>query len=314
MVLNNANHPKVSIVMPVYNALPYLEEAIRSIYAQTYDNWELVIVDDASSDGSWEFVNRILDPRVSVFRNDINMGNSYTLNRAIALTRGDYIAKMDADDLSFPERIEKQMRFLLDKPGVDAVGCGLYRVDKALKLIMVNKPPELHKDIIRFISIGRKFIFGPSFPLTDGCLVAKKAWFERWQYDPAIPYAQDFDQNLRSHYTSVFANISEPLYVYRRVGVTSSGLSQTKAVYYKFISLMRFGFKKSNLGLSIMALFSLAMRPLFVYMTSLYVMHIQKKAGLYTTDRQRAIREEEKRIARAMEAIKQATIPFSTGL
>ena len=265
---------KVSIVMPVYNALPYLDEAIRSIYAQTYENWELIIVDDASTDGSWEYASRIDDARVRLFRNDKNMKNSYTLNRAIALASGEYIAKMDADDVSFPERIERQINYLLEHPHVDAVSCGLYRVDNEMNLITISRPPEFHKDIIRFISLGINFVFGPSFPFTDGCIVAKKEWFEKWNYDQNIPYAQDFDRNLRSHYTSVFANVSDPLYIYRRVGVTSSWFSQTRAVYYKLISLLRYGFKMNNLGMSFLSLLSLAMRPLFTYLTTLYVMSV----------------------------------------
>jgi hypothetical protein len=144
--------------------------------------------------------------------------------------------------------------------------------------------------------------------------VAKKSWFEQWNYDPDIPYAQDFDQNLRSHYTSVFANISEPLYVYRRVGVTSSWLSQTKAVYYKFVSLVRYGFKKDNLGMSLLSMLSLALRPLFVYLTSIYVIHIKKSAGSNTADRQRNMGKDDMRIAQAMETIGRINIPIGNGI
>lgn len=273
------DQPKVSIVMPVYNALPYLDQAVRSIFAQTYENWELIIVDDASTDGSWQFVNRIIDGRVVTCRNDRNMRNSYTLNRGIALASGEYIAKMDADDVSFPERIEQQVNFLQQNKQVDAVGCGLYRVDKDLNLITVNRPPCSHKEIVRFISFGRKFIYGPSFQITDGCLLAKAAWFKRWAYDPDIPYAQDFDQNLRAHFTSIFANIPDPLYIYRRVGVTSSWVSQTKAVYYKLISLVRYGFKNDIFGRSLLALVSLAMRPFFAFLTTIYVRCLRVRSG-----------------------------------
>ena len=307
------NEPKVSVVMPVYNALPYLDQSIRSIYAQTYKNWELIIVDDASTDGSWEFASRIDDCRVRLFRNDKNMKNSYTLNRAIALASGEYIAKMDADDVSFPERIERQINYLLKHPHVDAVSCGLFRVDNEMNLITFIRPPEFHNDIIRFISLGPKFIFGPSFQFTDGCIVAKKKWYEIWNYDQDIPYAQDFDLNLRSHYTSVFANVSDPLYIYRRVGVTSSWLSQTKAVYYKLISLLRYGFKMSNLGMSFLSLFSLAMRPLFTYLTTIYVMFIRKNARAQTAERQTDLGEDAKRIRQAIEVINKVTIPFATG-
>jgi len=301
--------PKVSVVMPVYNTRPYLEEAIASIFAQTYRNWELVIVDDFSTDGSWEYVCGIRDPRVRVARNERNMRNSYTLNRGIALATGEYIAKMDADDVSFPERIERQMEYLREHPEVDAVGCGLYRVDRDLKLITVNIPPAAHRDIVRFIAPGRKFVFGPSFPITDGCLVARRSWFLRWQYDPAIPYAQDFDQNLRSHYDSVFANLQEPLYLYRRVGVTSSWLSQTKAVWYKLGSLSLYGFKKGTVGLSLLALVSLALRPFFSLLTSVYVACVRSGAGRQSW----GASPEEGRIAGAMAAVRRAVVPMAKG-
>jgi glycosyltransferase involved in cell wall biosynthesis len=225
------------------------------------------------------------------------------------MARGKFIAKMDADDMSFPERIERQLKYLLDNPTVDVVGCGHYRVDKNMKLITVYVPPERHEDIIKFVSIGWKFIFGPSFPITDGCLMVKKEWFERWKYNPDIPYAQDFDLNLRSHYSSVFANISDPLYVYRRVGVTSSWLNQTKAVYYKFISLIRYGFKKSSLGLSFLAIVSLIMRPFFAFLTTLYVLYIQKKNVSNKMHRKSRLDDDEKKIELLFEALNKVRIP-----
>jgi len=309
MGMSDTDQPLVSIVMPVYNAMPYLDEAIRSIYAQTYEVWELIIVDDASTDGSREFVNRISDHRVRVFRNEKNMGHSFTCNKGVILARGEFVAKMDADDICFPERLERQLGYLLDNRNIDVVGCGLYRVDKNMNIITLNMPPKRHEDIVRFISISRKFIFGPSFLITDGCLMAKKGWFERWKYDPDIPYAQDFDLILRSHYSSIFANISEPLYVYRRVGVTSSWFSQTKAVYYKAVSLLKYGFKKSNIGLSCMAIFSLIARPIFAYLTILYVFYVKKKTE-YTQDTgEIRLADNEKKLQNVLKIINQVQIP-----
>lgn len=108
----NARGDLVSIIMGVYNAKDTLGEAIESIINQTYQNWELIICDDGSTDGSLTVANSYTDPRIVVIKNERNRGLGYSLNRCIEKANGMYIARMDADDISVPSRLEKEVFFL----------------------------------------------------------------------------------------------------------------------------------------------------------------------------------------------------------
>jgi glycosyltransferase involved in cell wall biosynthesis len=112
--------PKVSVLMPVFNGLPYLADAIDSVLAQTVEDFEFIIVDDRSSDGSRELLEDYAarDRRIRVLRNDTNLGIADTLNRGISECRGEYIARMDADDVSLPQRFERQVGFMDNAPEV----------------------------------------------------------------------------------------------------------------------------------------------------------------------------------------------------
>ena len=110
--------PLVSVVMPVYNPGKYLVDAIDSILSQTFSNFEFIIVDDASTDGSWKIIKSFAkkDSRIIAFKNKINLGVSLTSNIAISQARGKYIARMDSDDVSTLDRLQKQVDFLKQHP------------------------------------------------------------------------------------------------------------------------------------------------------------------------------------------------------
>ena len=115
---------KVSIIMGVYNGVNTLEEAIESIINQTYSNWELVVCDDQSTDESLNILKKyaLKDNRIKVITNPQNSGLAASLNQCLKYVSGTYIARMDADDLSVPERLEKQVRFLEEHPEINLVG------------------------------------------------------------------------------------------------------------------------------------------------------------------------------------------------
>jgi glycosyltransferase involved in cell wall biosynthesis len=113
--------PKVSIILPVFNGEKYLEESINSILNQSYDDYELIIVNDGSVDGSQEIIESFSDPRIRVLR-QLNMGLPAALNNGIELSIGKYIARQDADDISLPLRLEKQVNFLEQNPQFGLVG------------------------------------------------------------------------------------------------------------------------------------------------------------------------------------------------
>lgn len=104
--------PKVSVIMPAYNAEKYIAQAIESILGQTFDDFEFIIINDCSSDRTEEIILSYDDPRIVYLKNAQNLGVAKTLNRGLAIARGEYIARMDADDISMPERLEKQTKHL----------------------------------------------------------------------------------------------------------------------------------------------------------------------------------------------------------
>ena len=114
--------PRISVIMPAYNAEKYIREAIDSILAQTYTDFEFIIIDDASTDATASIVESYSDERIRFFRNEHNMGVANTLNRGLDLAVGEYIARMDSDDISLPERFAKQVEFM--DTHTDVIVCG----------------------------------------------------------------------------------------------------------------------------------------------------------------------------------------------
>ena len=119
--------PTISVLMPAYNAADYIQEAIDSILNQTCADFEFVIINDGSSDNTEDIILGYKDERIKYYKNDNNLGIVKTLNRGLDLCSGKYIARMDADDISYPERLRKQMQYMEVNPHVVACGC-LYAI------------------------------------------------------------------------------------------------------------------------------------------------------------------------------------------
>lgn len=217
--------PLVSVLMPTYNVAPFVEEAVRSIFEQTYRNFELIIVDDCSSDGTYEILKRLadLDHRIILDRNDTNSKICITLNKAWSLAKGEFIARMDGDDISMPERLEVLINFLNGHPDVDLVGS---------QVISINETGEVisQKQYLRtpdFIKRGNKY--GPA---VVHIWMARSKVYEALNGYRNIPFAEDYDFLLRGETIGFrYANVEEYLYKVRiRSGNTGSanGLKQRK--------------------------------------------------------------------------------------
>ena len=139
---------RVSVLMTIYNAEPYLKEAIDSILTQKFSDWELIAVDNGSTDQSTEILSTYDDPRVRVFTLPENIGRTPALRYAFEQTRGEYIAVLDADDVALPERLERQVEFLDNHPEVVFVGSWAQGIDEKGCITSTLKPPinseELH--------------------------------------------------------------------------------------------------------------------------------------------------------------------------
>lgn len=128
---NIEKNPAVSVIMPAYNMERFVEQAIRSVIAQTFSDWELIVVDDCSNDGTWSILKKMAkeDSRIQVVRNERNQGAAMTRNRAFDLCRGSYVALLDSDDIWYPEKLAKQTA-LAQRTGADIIYCSYGIVDQ----------------------------------------------------------------------------------------------------------------------------------------------------------------------------------------
>jgi glycosyltransferase involved in cell wall biosynthesis len=202
------NPPLVTVGLPVYNPGSFLSWAIRSVFAQTYSSWELVVVDDGSTDGSLERLRWIEDPRVRVLTDGKRRGLPYRLNQILEEASGDFIARMDADDLMDPRRLESQVAHLLENPGLDAVTTGAYMIDQR------NQPfalwPTRQPSLQDVLSWGGYL---------HASLLARRGWYQKNPYSLDYPRAEDREFFVRTWNTAKISVLAEPLYFYRWFGV-----------------------------------------------------------------------------------------------
>ncbi len=145
-----SNNPLVSVIMPSYNSEKYIGEAIDSILNQTYNNLELIIVDDCSSDNTiHEIESRTADSRLLLYRNPENMGIAYTTNYGIEKANGEFIALLDDDDIAFPNRIELQVNFLEQHPEIDILGGRSMDVDEQGEYVSEFPIPRYNPRYVR---------------------------------------------------------------------------------------------------------------------------------------------------------------------
>ncbi len=207
----------VSVVMSVHNGLPYLGAAVRSVLGQTYPNLEFIFVDDGSTDGSREALRGFAaeDGRIRLIE-QANTGLTRALNRAIGMARGPYVARMDADDISFPQRVARQVEALEGDPSAVAASCFIDLIDEAGRVTDTTRrrcPPAL----VRWHLLFFNYVGGHSQ------VVFRKAAFERvGGYDEAFRYSQDYDLWSRLSGLGGFVIVDEVLHQYRvhRAGVS----------------------------------------------------------------------------------------------
>ena len=200
--------PIVSIVLPVYNAGAVLPQALASIYLQTFREWELILIDDGSTDGCMAGFSPT-DDRVKVIQDGGNEGLAARLNQGIDLARGRYLARMDQDDVAYPGRLKTQVQFLDGHPDVDvaATRAMIFRDDGSAVGLFPFR--QTHAEICA--APWRGFYF--PHPTWMGRI----EWFRRHRYRmPEIVRAEDQDLLLRSYSTSRFACLPQVLMGYRQ--------------------------------------------------------------------------------------------------
>lgn len=204
-----AENPLVSVIMPAYNAAATLEEAVNSILLQTYENWELLLLIEPSTDNSLQIAQRLsaLDDRIRLFSNEKQLGIAANRNKGLREARGELVAVLDADDLALPTRLEKQVKFLVSHPDIFLVGSGIIRIDwdgAVQREICQDK--LTHHEIIEALPKGNQF--------THSTIMSKNT--DSLHYREKIFYGEDYDLFLRLVTDGyLLANIAEPLVKYR---------------------------------------------------------------------------------------------------
>src|SRR3990167_11383874 len=197
----------ISVVMAVYNGERYLDLSISSILAQTFKDFEFIIVDDGSTDSTSNILDEYAsrDSRIKLIYQN-HRGLTLSLIHGIFEARGEYIARQDADDMSQTTRLEKQLRLIDDSPGVSVVGCSWVNIDE--DGLVFGK---------RFVSnAGLATRIEGSNVFAHGSLMFRKsAYYEAGGYSPSFPYAQDYDLILRMLLNGKAQAVYEPLYVLR---------------------------------------------------------------------------------------------------
>ena len=176
--------PDISVIMSVYNGETYLEEAIESVRNQTFKNWELIVINDCSTDSTAKILEdfSLKDKRIKVYTNEINLKLPKSLNKAISLSSGKYIARMDADDICLPDRFEKQYNFMEKNNDIALSSCrfmtvknGIYmsggaggRCDtEALRAMLLVANPILHPGVIAKAEVMKKFNYDTTLTCTE---------------------------------------------------------------------------------------------------------------------------------------------------
>jgi len=222
--------PVVSVIMSMRDASSTVRDTIRSLQWQTLNDWELVLFDDGSSDDSATVVQSMSDKRIRLQKDSQRKGLATRLNEAVALARGRFIARIDADDICFPVRLEKQVAYLESHPDVDVVASRAV-VFSGRDLIGVMPVGSDHREIVREPFRG--------FPFPHPTWCGHAEWFRANPYDGSLRKTQDQDLLLRTCARSTFGGMSDILVGYRQPKLEIGKLLRGRFIFAR--SMCRYG-------------------------------------------------------------------------
>lgn len=238
----------ITIAIPAYNCEEYIDYAIQSVINQTYKNWELLLLDDGSTDGTLKKLKTYqTDNRIKVISDGLNKGLVFRLNQSIDLANGQYYARMDADDIMSIHRIQYQIDFLMKHPTVDVVGSCAYTIDgrnNIKELIEYPTSPIPKPNYLCFLH--------PS-------VMGKTSWFRRNPYNEQYNRMEDIELWFRAAKNSIYKNLNIPLMFYRESGMPLAkkyiatqrsalrlaingkkyGISHYEALKYSFMTIIK---------------------------------------------------------------------------
>lgn len=212
--------PRISVVLPVYNGAPYLKEALDSILGQTFQDFELIAINDGSKDESLEILQACRDPRL-VIVDQKNHGLAATLNIGIGMAKGDFIARQDQDDISRPDRFARQILFLEQNPESFAVGTWAEIIG------LSGEPMGFHKHPVRAVDI--RFFLNFNNPFVHSSVMFRKSVLQTlggYSTDKLRQPPEDFELFSRLARVGNLANLPEVLHLYREVRGSMSRVSK----------------------------------------------------------------------------------------
>ncbi|WP_378950578.1 glycosyltransferase [Pelosinus sp. sgz500959] len=203
--------PRISVLMSVYNGETYLRETIESILGQTFTDFEFLIVDDGSTDKSLEIIQSYHDPRIILLKNEHNMGLIKSLNRGLDVARGEFIARMDADDISKPERLAKQLTYLQEHPDIAVCGTWMETIGVSQSRIMGENSYPLDSKILKCLLLFYNAIAHPTVMLRADALSGSV----QHRYSSGYHHGEDYKLWIDLAAEKNLANINEVLLYYR---------------------------------------------------------------------------------------------------
>ena len=206
----NKISPLVSVILPVLNGGPYLLRAVNSILLQTYQHWELMLIDDGSTDGYLEKIRLLSDSRIRIFDDGLHKGLALRLNEGISYANGSYIARMDADDIAFPDRLQLQVAFLLSHDDIDLL---------ATRVVAFNSIDESLIGLLPFEQYHREIVASSwrGIHLPHPTWMGRAEWFRRFPYrSPEVLRAEDQELLLRAANSSRYHCLPDVLLAYRQ--------------------------------------------------------------------------------------------------
>jgi glycosyltransferase involved in cell wall biosynthesis len=209
--------PRISVVMTAYNSGPYIKEAIESVLTQTFEHFEFLIVDDASQDNTAKIIQSFSDDRIVYLKNEKNLGQTKSLNIAIKGSRGKYVARMDADDICFPERFQMQYDFLEKHQDISIVGSWVKYINAEGKVFRNFKVPTDPLEIRSYLTGSGDLSF---WCMLHPTIMMRKSVFDQEglyaeEKGEAQGYPQDYELWSRLFMTYQFSNIPQYLLKYR---------------------------------------------------------------------------------------------------
>lgn len=267
-------NPKVSVLMPAYNVEKYIAEAIESILNQTFTDFEFIIIDDCSTDKTWEIIQKYAkkDKRIIAIKNEENLKLSTTLNKGIDICKGEYIARMDSDDWSYPDRLQKQYDAISKDPNIGILGGAMEVCDEKLKIINIRKYNLSDYEI-------RKSLFKYS-PFCHPATIFKKKALLKENYNPSLDIAEDYDLYFRVGKMYEFANLGDILLKYRTSPTQSSSAKSKRqqylTLYIRLKAVVEYGYKAPTEH-TLSSLFQLILIPILPQSLKVLLFNLLRK-------------------------------------